>query len=179
MASLVAKSPCAGLVPFSAGKVTLDELDVGAITSLSPLAGADLTALRAAHGMAFPGVGRATGKAGVRVIWTGRGQAFLIGPDPDSTLAGHFALTDQSDAWAVLRLDGAGATDVLARLCPLDLRNAVFKRGHTARSMIGHMNASITRVGVQAFDLMVFRSMAATAVHELSVAMKSVAAQDA
>ena len=86
-------------------------------------------------------------------------------------------MTDQSDGWAVMRLEGAGARDVLARLCPLDLRAPVFKRGHTARSLLGHMNASITRVGVNAFEIMVFRSMANTAVHELNEAMKSVAAQ--
>jgi len=177
VASLVAKSPCAGLVPVSVGNVTLDEVETAAITSLSPLVGADQAALKAAHGMAFPAVGRATGKAGARAVWTGRGQAFLIGPAADSTLARQFAMTDQTDAWAVLRLEGAGATEVLARLCPLDLRDAVFKRGHTARSLIGHMTASITRVGVSSFDILVFRSMAATAVHELSVAMKSVAAQ--
>jgi len=38
--------------------------------------------------------------------------------------------------------------------------------------------ASITRTGANAFDIMVFRSMAVTAVHELGVALRSVAAQD-
>jgi len=84
---------------------------------------------------------------------------------------------DQSDSWAVVRLQGAAAQAVLARLTPLDIRSTVFKRGHTARSSLQHMNVSITRVGLQAFEIMAFRSMAKTLVHDICCAMRSVAAQ--
>ncbi len=180
MANLVAKNPCAGLLPITAGMVALSEVDPGTITSLAPLRGkaeAGSAALHVAHGMAYPAPGRATGKAGARAVWAGLDQAFLIGPAPDPGLEAHYALTDQSDGWAALRLEGPGAEAVLARLCPLDLRPSVFKRGHTARSLLGHMNASVTRTGAQAFDILVFRSMARSAVHELGEAMRSVAAR--
>ena len=180
MAELKARTPCEGLLPLSIGTVEATEVAPGRITSIMPRQGAEAAlslALKASHGMAFPAPNRATGKAAARAVWTGRNQAMLIGPEPDAALAAHAALTDQSDGWAVVRLQGAGAVDVLARLVPIDLRPAQFKRGHTARTMLGHMPASITRVGDTAFQVMVFRSMAVTLVHELKTAMEGVAAR--
>ena len=107
----------------------------------------------------------------------GREVALLMGPAPDASLAAHAALTDQSDAWIVVRLEGAGARDVLARLTPIDLRDSVFKRGHTARTELAHMMASLTRVGPQAWQIMVFRSFAQTLAHDLKTAMQGVAAR--
>ncbi|WP_270728506.1 sarcosine oxidase subunit gamma [Shimia sp. Alg240-R146] len=182
MADLIAETPCAGLLPVKAGGVTLSEVDAGAMTSLAPFKGQEKAlsgALKAAHGMTFPAANRATGKGGARAIWFGQGQAMLIGPECDAALGSLAAITDQSDAWAVVRLDGAGAEDVLARLAPVDLRVAAFKRGHTARTMMQHLMVSITRVGDNAFQIMAFRSMAVTLVHELETAMKGVAARGA
>jgi len=65
----------------------------------------------------------------------------------------------------------------LARLTPIDLRKTTFKRGHTARTLIGHMTGSITCVGADAFEVMVMRSMAHTLVHELSQAAENVTAR--
>lgn len=180
MDDLIAKSPCEGLLPLDIGGVTLSEEAPGRMTSLAPCRDAEVAlseALKAAHGMAWPAPNRATGKAGARAVWFGRGRALLIGPDPDATLTRLAALTDQSDAWAVVRIDGGRAEDVLARLVPVDLRAASFKRGHSVRSELAHMMASITRIGNAAFQIMVFRSMAATLVHELKTAMEAVAAR--
>lgn len=180
MTDLKASSPCEGLLPVSAGQCTLSEVRPGAITSLAPRKDAEKTAsaaLKKAHGMAFPGPGRMTGRAGARACWSGRGQALLVGPQPAAGLSRDMALSDQSDAWAVLRLDGADAEAVLARLTPLDLRESRFRRGSAARTELFHMAALITRVGITTFDIMVFRSMAATAVHDVGTAMRSVAAQ--
>ncbi len=178
--NLKAKSPIEGLLPVTQSNTVLRGLDVGEITSLMPYASqqkAASDALKVAHGMAFPAPGRATGRANCRAVWSGQGQAFLLGPKANISLSETTAMTDQSDGWVVMMLEGSSARDVLARLCPLDFRPQVFKRGHTARSLVGHMNGSITRTGVQAYMIMVFRSMAATAVHEISDAMKSIAAQ--
>jgi sarcosine oxidase subunit gamma len=59
----------------------------------------------------------------------------------------------------------------------VDLRPQVFKRGHTLRTELKHMMASITRIGAQSFQIMVFRSMARTLVHDLKTAMEAVAAR--
>lgn len=180
MDKLVAMTPCAGLLPVAAGSCSLTERMPEAITSLAPYAGKEKAAseaLKAAHGMGFPGPGRMTGRDSARAIWSGLGQALLVGPAPGKGMTRAMALTDQSDAWAVMRLEGEEAEAVLARLTPLDVRVSEFRRGSAARTELFHMAALIARVGVTTFDIMVFRSMAATAVHDLEVAMKSVAAQ--
>ncbi len=181
MADLMAKSPCEGLLPLSFGDVSLSEMDMTHLTSLAAYKGQDKAfseALKTAHGMAGPGVNRATGKEGARAIWFGQGQVMLVGPEPVPALSEYAAMTDQSDAWAVLRLEGQGVEDVLARLVPLDLRQTAFKRGHTARSQLQHMMVSVTRVGDSAFMILAFRSMAKTLVHDLETAMRGVAARD-
>ena len=86
-------------------------------------------------------------------------------------------MTDQSDAWTCMTLEGKGAQDVLARLVPVDVRGHTFKTGHTVRSLVQHMNASITRTGDDSFLVMVFRSMAKTLQHDLETAMESIAAR--
>ena len=180
MVELIAKSPCDGLLPLNVRGMVLTEVDPGLMTSLASYEGQDKalsTALKSAHGMAVPGAGRSTGKAGARAIWFGQKVILLMGPAPDATLAVHAAQTDQSDAWAVVRLEGDGAADVLARLTPIDLRANQFKRGRTARTELAHMPASITRVGDNSFQVMVFRAFAQTLVHDLKVAMQSVAAR--
>ena len=180
MADLIAKSPCAELLPFSVGSVTLEEAAPGVLTTLAPWQGREEAlsqALEAAHGMRFPAPNRTTGRAGARAIWFGRDMALLMGPSPDPSLTGHAALTDQSDAWAAVMLTGAGSDDVLARLVPVDLRPSTFRRGHTVRSQVTHMNASVTRTGPDSFLILVFRSMARTLVHELKTAMEGVAAR--
>ncbi len=174
-------TPATGALPVTAGGMTLSLTDPGCITSLAPWRGAGMAlskALRAAHGVDFPDPGRISTSGTTRCLWAGRDQAFLVGPAPDSAaLADHAALTDQSDAWAVMRLDGPGARDVLARLTPLDLRAQVFEPGHTARTLLGQMNAVLSRDAANGYEIMVFRSMTATALHELTEAMKSVTAQ--
>lgn len=180
MDNLVAKSPCAGLLPLTVGGMSLTEVETGAMTMLSPRKGrADALdkAMQAAHGLGYPAANGAEAAGDARVIWFGHASVLLVGPETAAGLAAHATLVDQSDAWAVVRLDGQGAEDVLARLVPVDLRRVAFPINATVRSKIGHMSGSITRVGENAFWLMVFRSMAETLVHDLKSAMEALAAR--
>lgn len=178
MAKLTPKSAADGLLPLTVGDVSLTEASTRQIWSIQPYPGSE-AALHGALPNGFPAPNRTSGKEGARLLWSGRAQAFWIADSaPDAALAAHGALTDQTDAWCVLRLEGVGSADALARLTPLDLRPSQFKRGHTARSLVGHMAAQITKLP-KGFEVMVFRSMAGTAVHELQVAMQSVAARRA
>lgn len=179
MVELKAKSAFEGLLPVHASGVKLETFDVGHMTSLSPLGDASdfAQALKTAHGIAVPGPNRSTSKEGVRCIWFGLREVMLIGPAPDAALVKCAAVVDQSDGWAVAEISGAGIEDVLARLVPVDLRASVFKRGHTVRTQLQHMNASLTRLGPDRIMIMVFRSMSATLVHELKGAMDVVAAR--
>lgn len=180
MVELLAKTPCEGLLPITVGDVSLIEVLPVSLTMLTARKGrfeACSERLKSAHGMAMPKPNRATGTAAARAIWFGHDQVLLVGPAPNWSLQNEATVVDQSDAWAVVKLEGAGAEDVLARLVPVDLSMATFKRGHTARTMLGHMTVSITRVGEQAFQIMAFRSMAKTLVHDLQRAMESLAAR--
>ena len=180
MVSLIPRPPLSRAAPLVAGTCSLSEMSVGPITSLSPWAGktkALSTALKKAHGMAFPAPNRVTARDGIRAIWSGRDQAFLVGVAPDTSLGAYAALTDQSDGWAVLRLEGQGGEAVLARLIPLDLRLASFAIDHCARSSLQHISALLVRTGAETIEIMVMRSFAMTAWHELQQAMLGVAAR--
>lgn len=180
MASLIEKMPCDGLLPRVAGGVTLSELSNARITSLAPLKGKSraVGAALKAVGLGWPGPGQSKTVGSASILWTGMDQAFLIGADPGA-LEGLAALTDQSDGWARMRLSGPGAEQVLTRLVPLDLRPSVFAEGQMARTSLNHMIMILLRSGAGSFDIMVFRSMAGSAVHELGQAMEAVAARAA
>ncbi|MCA0869633.1 sarcosine oxidase subunit gamma [Seohaeicola saemankumensis] len=180
MAELIARSPCGGLLPLTIGELSLTEEPPEPMTLIMPFrgqTGAVSKAMTAAHGLGFPEPGRIAGEGDAKAIWFGRGKAMLVGVEPDRSLTGLAAMSDQSDAWAVVRLTGPQSEAVLARLVPVDLRAPVFGPGQTVQSQVMHMTGSISRIGAQAFRIMVFRSMAATLVHDLKTAMEAVVAR--
>lgn len=176
MPDLIAKSALSGQ-SVTLGGVTLAELAVGPITSVAVLPGGSAAVAKGLKplGLTFPAPNTLSAKKGARLIWTGRDQAFLIGVTAP-VLEGA-ALTDQSDGWTVLGLDGAGASDVLARLVPVDLRLQAFSAGAVCRTQLNHMNVVLLRSGSTSFEIMVFRSMARTAWHELHDALQMLAAR--
>jgi sarcosine oxidase subunit gamma len=173
---LIAKSALAGRSLTLAG-MTLAEADPGPITSIAVWPGGGKAVAKGlkALGLAMPAPNSFADKKGARIVWTGRDQAFLLGVAPPP-LEGA-AVTDQTDGWATLALSGAGLADVLARLVPLDMRLAAFPVGRVARTQLNHMQAVILRTGDHAVEIMVFRSMARTAWHELETTMTMVAAR--
>lgn len=180
MARLIALSPCAGLLPLTVGGLTLTEVALGPVTLIAPFHGrraqvSDL--LQSAIGIGFPAPGTSAMAGPARILWTGPDKALLTGVPAPEGLEGLAALTDQSDAGATVGIDGPAAEAVLARLIPLDLRPAAFPQGRTARTLVNQMMASVTRTGDRAFEVMVFRSMAATLVQELTAAATGVAAR--
>jgi heterotetrameric sarcosine oxidase gamma subunit len=178
VAELIARTPFDGHLPLSHGTVEAVEVVPGSITSVAPHAGqADgvSKALKKAIGSPLPAVGAFTESGDARVAWSGLDQWFVMSPEP-VTVSGA-ALTDQSDAWAAFAVSGADARDVLGRLVPIDLRPAVFEVGHAARSLLGHISCLILRVEADRYIILVFRSMAASAAHDLDRAMRMVAAR--
>jgi len=179
---LASQQPCAGLgLPLTLGRCRLEALQAEAITAIAPFPGGNsaVDACLKPLGLRFPGPGESRSAAGARIVWAGRDTAFLIGAPPPGGLCEHAAISDQSDGWAGLRLEGADSEAVLARLVPLDLRGAVFGPGQCARAPINHMQALILRTRPDAFDIRVYRSMTATLVHELTEAMRGVCARHA
>jgi sarcosine oxidase subunit gamma len=176
---LIAKSALAGHAPVTALQTTLSEGQAASITSIAPFPGrmAQVNAALAPLGLAFPAPNTQSIQGAARLLWTGRDQAFLIGAMAPAALADHAAVTDQSDGWAILTLHGPAAGDALMRPVPLDLRASAFPIGRTARAPLNHMQAILTRTGPEAFEIMVFRSMARTAWAELAEALEVLAAR--
>ena len=169
MADLLARSPGAGRFPIAAGAARAAEVPWAPLHAVTPLSGREED-VRAALG-AWPDPGRWVQAEGRRVAWSGRGQAFVAGALPDLPGA---AVTDLSDAWCRVALSGPAAGDVLARLAPVDA--AAMAPGTCARTLLGHMNAMILRDEAGG-ERMAFRSMAGTLAHDLSRAMRAVAAR--
>lgn len=177
MTSLPEKSPLDGTARVSVGGVTLAEVPVTKAVLIAAFPGRGDAAARefeSATGLAFPEPDRVSAKDGVVAVWTGPAQALVFGDPPE--IAGA-ARIDQSDGVARLALEGGGARDVLARLVPLDLREASFPAGAGARTLLGHIPAGLLRTAEARFEILVPRSMAASAVHDLTRAMRGVAAR--
>jgi sarcosine oxidase subunit gamma len=174
VANLIAKTPFDGLLPLTLGDTNLSEVTYDAITWIAPHKGQMAKTSRALDqqiGADFPSPNtHANG-----VVWFGPEQALVLGR-PLAPISGA-ALVDHSSAWAICSLDGADATAVLARLVPIDLRADAFGPGAAARTLLGHMNCVLMRTGPTRFQIMVFRSMAASCVHDISRAMAMVAAR--
>ena len=184
MVKLLAKTPCEGLLPISHGAVTLEEVDVGPITCIQPFQGKEGTldnVLQMGVGCGLPSVGGSSAHEGATLQWFGKETVMCLGVHVPETVADYAAVTDQSDAWAVVQLSGAGSgadvEAVLARLVPVDLRLPGFGVGAACRTLLQHMNVGILRIAEDSFQIMVFRSMAKTLVHDLEQAMAGVAAR--
>lgn len=83
-------------------------------------------------------------------------------------------LTDLSDTFCALDLDGPGARAALERICPLDLDPSVFREDHAARTLMEHMPATILRTGDNAFRLLAARSTARDFLHAAEEALGTV-----
>ena len=180
MDKLTALSPCTGLLPLTIGAASVAEVDPGHMTSVAPYKGqheALAKAMQAAHGVDYPQANSRAAAGDTAAVWFGHAQAMLVGPAADAGLAAHAALTDQSDAWAVVTLSGDTVEEVLARLVPVDVRLAHFPVGMAVRTQLQHLSVSLARVEEGAFQIMAFRSMAHTLVHDLKTAMEAVAAR--
>lgn len=174
MPELIAKSALADFAPLTAAGTTLAEGAAASIIAIAPYPGrmAQVNAALTPLGLTFPAPNTQSVNGTARLLWTGRDQAFLVGADAPDGLSDHAALTDQTDGWAVLTLTGPAAAEALMRPVPLDLREAAFPVGRVVRAPLNHMSAILTRTGAQAFELLVFRSMARTAWHELAEALE-------
>lgn len=101
------------------------------------------------------------------VVWSGQNQWLLVSdragfvPQVSLKLTGFAAVSDQTDARAVLRLSGPRVRDVLAKGCMVDLHPRAFAAADTAITSIAHIGVQIWQIGDDPiYDLAVARSMA-------------------
>ena len=173
MVKLIASDPVAGMVSLEGDGARVTPQRWVPLTSLAPRGLGLSKALKAAHGVDVPAPGQMSAANGVRCLWFSATHFLLVGSAPDATLTKAAALTDQSDAWVRVLIEGPRAAEMLAYLTPLDLRDGAFPVGSVARSLIGHMNAAIVRTGGETYEVFAFRSMAQTLMHEMDEALRA------
>lgn len=176
MARLLAEAPTAGHgLPLSMGGATLTARALGPVTSVAPFRDRDAE-VAARLGVELPPPNGMVQWGEGRILWTGPGRWLLVGALAPGGLEILAAMVDQTDASACVLLEGPGARDALARLVPLDLRDRACPVGGTARTVLNHMTATLSRLGEDAWEVMAMRSMAGTLVEEIAHAMRRVAA---
>jgi sarcosine oxidase subunit gamma len=82
------------------------------------------------------------------------------------------SISDQSDAYAVLRLTGPGLRDSLAKIVAVDLHPRAFKPGDVASTLASQVGATLWRLqdddaGAPVFEVAVPRSLAQSFLHAL------------
>jgi sarcosine oxidase, subunit gamma len=127
-------------------------------------------AVKAAVGLALPGVRAIVTDADRSVGWMSPDELLLVMPYGQvqtaltalnkALKAKHFLAVDVSDSRAVFRLRGAAARDVLAKLSPTDLSPAAFQPGMLRRSRAAQVAAAFWISGEDEFTLVCFRSVA-------------------
>ena len=58
----------------------------------------------------------------------------------------HSAVTDVSDYYTILKLEGKNAIDILRKACPMDLHPDVFPVGTCAQTRFGHASVFIRKI---------------------------------
>ena len=172
--TLTAAAPATGPLPVARGGMTLSLVDPGTLTSIAPYRGRveeTSAALRSATGLTL-GPGYAT-SGGAAIQWFGR-DIWLLSGIAAPELPGA-AVTDQSDAWVTLELTGPDIDKVMARLVPVDMRDASAPVGTALRTEIHGMMVALACTGPQTVQIMAFRSMAGTLAHPVSDALENVA----
>lgn len=178
MPELIAKTALEGRAPLVLAETELAEVDHGRVSSVAVMPGQGKAVDEGlkALGFSFPKPNSFAQIDASLLVWTGRDQAFLIGAVvPD--LGAAAAVTDQSGGWVSLRLKGPQAEAALMRYVPMDLRVAAFPVGQAVRAPLYHMQMVLLRMAADEFRIMVFRSMARTAWHEIEVALRTLAAR--
>ena len=141
----------------------------------------DLAAAAQAHlGVATPYGPTAVQAEGAVLIWSGPDQFLVLSRDGgDGALmeklrppfAGLASLTDQSHARAMIRIGGAQARAMLAKLSSIDLHPSAFPPGAAAASSIDHTSVNLWRGndsdGQAIFNLLVFTTFAESLWHTM------------
>jgi sarcosine oxidase subunit gamma len=181
-------APFLGGYAASLAGTTLAEVpDLALVSVAVPLGGraALAAALAGAWGLDLPEVGGTTAApaAGVRLLGLAADQALALLPRPDglaapavaAALDGAAYVTEQTDAWVVLRLAGPRARAALERICPIDLHPAAFPEGRVARTVMEHLGAVVVHEAPDTFLLMSASSSARSFLHAVETSLRNVA----
>ncbi len=128
-------------------------------------------AVEATLGLTLPEAGQSATAGPVTVLWLGPDEWLVVTDNGADALVGSLghalkgldvAVTDVSDARAVIRLVGTTARDVLAKGCTVDLHPRVFGPGQVVQSTLAKADVILYQVTGDdlAFHIHVGRSFA-------------------
>ena len=128
-----------------------------------------IEALESQLGQSLPTTPNTLSEGEHRIYWLGPDEWLILTDLPQLRLlveklrqaadGKHVALNDVSGGQIVLRLDGTGVRDLLAKGCTLDLHPRVFTAGMCAQSGLAKANVLIGLAGqAESFDIVVRRS---------------------
>jgi len=170
----------------SIGSTKIREVTPVTIVSIAtPLGGHEPlnTLLEKSTGLQLPAAGKINrSNESLAVLGLQSDQCFLVSleeqRDPANTLkamlgtAGY--LSDQSDSWAVLEINGPLSRSALERICPLDLAAEVFTEESVARTSMEHLSVIIEKPGTLCYRLYSPRSSAQSFLHALTLSLSNV-----
>ncbi len=122
---------------------------------------------QAAGDIAFAGTGPGTW------LVTGERAANALSATVKAAVGDAGSVTDQTDAYALLRLEGPALRTTLAKLVPIDIHPRAFKVGDVAATVLAQMGALLWRLdddhdGGAVVEVAVYRSFAESFRHELA-----------
>lgn len=168
---------------------TFDGLQVSenpdwALASVAARAGQEKPMAAAAKklvGAALPGVGGVAGKGDMTAFWIGPEQWMIEAPMEShedlaalvkASLKDTASVTEQTDGWVRVDVDGPRTPDIFERLCALDTR--AMATNTVSRTSIEHLGCFVLcREAGSRFSVLGPRSSAASLHHALCVAAKS------
>ena len=185
--ALTARTPLDGYAGTFGGVTLAEAAGLSLVSAAVPNGGGDAfaAALAEGFGASRPSTGESVpgDRLGARILGMQPDQMFILfeAPDPDraaeavSTALGPAAyVTDQSDSWAMLRIEGRGVRAALERICMLDLDDTAFPQGRVARTVMEHLAVIILRDGADSFLLMTPRSSARSFLHAVELSLANV-----
>ena len=106
---------------------------------------------------------------GPRTFLFQREAGSALEPELAQALGDTAAVTDQSDAYAVVRLSGPRVREILEKCVSIDLHDRVFAPGRVASTSCAHLGVIVWRLddeaGLARFEMAVFRSFARSLWH--------------
>ena len=141
-------------------------------------------ACKEVYGKAAPARPQVIEADGALLVWSGPDQFLVLSARGGGSamerarlaFAGMASLSEQSDGRSLIRIAGARARDMLAKVCSLDLHPGVFPVGAAAATSIDHTSVNLWRGadsgvengnGEATFYLLVFASFAESLWHML------------
>ena len=159
-------------LPLTLGGATLAAMPEAARVDRSrPIAGAE-AAVGAALGGALPPPGAWTALGGGRVLWAGLGQWLVEGVDVAATSPSSRRSSTSRTPGRALALSGADAGDGAGAAGAGRSDRGAAAGGRGAHACCGTSPASSSRADA-GFELLVLRSFAGSAVHDLAEAMRA------